>query len=222
MCHNTIRRSFTSSPIREDFGPLLTFGVGFAVGSWLNYDCDWDRRSIYVGQWRPGWNHDRNWDRWDQGRNWNRGDREPNWDRWSEGPERTAVIAAETGIVVARPEQQHRQCRKHQQRHRASVATECEQPASSGATPAQQLRKCPFCKRQCPGRQPPIGRTIHPQTDKKRRSAREPHSQALTSQFHQPGESENSPWLAGFEWIQRFSRLTPVIQCGDRRCAIAR
>jgi Protein of unknown function (DUF3300) len=22
-------------------GPALTFGVGFAVGSWLNYDCDW-------------------------------------------------------------------------------------------------------------------------------------------------------------------------------------
>ncbi len=75
-------------PYSEDFGPLLTFSAGFAVGSWLNYDCDWDRRGIYVGQWRPGWNQNRNWDRWDQGRNWDRGDREPNWDRWSEGPER--------------------------------------------------------------------------------------------------------------------------------------
>ena len=41
-------------PYSRDFGPLLTFGMGFAVGSWLNYDCDWGRRSIYVGQWRPG------------------------------------------------------------------------------------------------------------------------------------------------------------------------
>ena len=67
-------------PYSQDVGAFLTFGVGFAVGSWLNYDCDWDRRSIYVGQWRQGWNHDRNWDGWgsDQGRNWNRGDRGQN------------------------------------------------------------------------------------------------------------------------------------------------
>jgi hypothetical protein len=56
-------------PNSRDFGPVLTFGMGFAVGSWLNYDCDWGRRSIYVGQWRPGWNHDRNWDRGDRGQN---------------------------------------------------------------------------------------------------------------------------------------------------------
>ena len=65
-------------PYSQDFGPLLTFGAGFAVGSWLNYDCDWGRRSIYVGHWRPGWNHDRDWDRGDRGRNWDRGDRGQN------------------------------------------------------------------------------------------------------------------------------------------------
>lgn len=37
---------------------LVTFGVGFAVGSWLNYDFDWRQRCIYRGQWR-GW--DRGW-----------------------------------------------------------------------------------------------------------------------------------------------------------------
>ncbi len=58
-----------------DYGPPLAFGVGFAVGSWLNYDCDWDRRSIYVGKWRPGWK-DR-WDDRDRGREWDRGDRRP-------------------------------------------------------------------------------------------------------------------------------------------------
>jgi hypothetical protein len=65
-------------PYSQDFGPLLTFGVGFAVGSWLNYDCDWGRRRIYVGQWRPGWNRDRNWDRGDPGRDWDRGERGQN------------------------------------------------------------------------------------------------------------------------------------------------
>ena len=80
-------------PYSEDVGPLLTFSAGFAVGSWLNYDCDWDRRGIYVGQWRPGWNQYRNWDRgdrdqwdrWNEGPNWDRGDRDQNWDRWDQG-----------------------------------------------------------------------------------------------------------------------------------------
>lgn len=77
-------------PYSEDVGPLLTFSAGFAVGSWLNYDCDWDRRGIYVGQWRPGWSQYRNWDRgdrdrWNEGPNWDRGDRDQNWDRWDQG-----------------------------------------------------------------------------------------------------------------------------------------
>lgn len=37
--------------------PFLTFGVGFAVGSWLYYDCDWGHRVIWVGPRSPrgGW-----------------------------------------------------------------------------------------------------------------------------------------------------------------------
>ncbi|CAN5819206.1 hypothetical protein BH09VER1_BH09VER1_46880 [soil metagenome] len=42
----------------QDVGPLVTFGVGFAVGSWLNYDCDWNDQRIYRGDWQPGWNYD--------------------------------------------------------------------------------------------------------------------------------------------------------------------
>ena len=38
--------------------PLLTFGVGFAVGPWLCYDFDWGRRHFYHGHWR-GWDHHR-------------------------------------------------------------------------------------------------------------------------------------------------------------------
>lgn len=36
------------------YTPFLTFGFGFAVGSWLNYDCDWGRRYVYRGDW-IGW-----------------------------------------------------------------------------------------------------------------------------------------------------------------------
>ena len=79
-------------PYAPDFGPVVTFGVGFAVGSWLNYDCDWGRRTVCVGDWRPGWRHDRNWDRdrgrdWDRDRDrdWDRGDRDRDWDRGNRG-----------------------------------------------------------------------------------------------------------------------------------------
>lgn len=44
------------------YTPFLTFGFGFAVGSWLNYDCDWGRRGVYRGDW-IGWNRGgRGWD----------------------------------------------------------------------------------------------------------------------------------------------------------------
>ncbi|MCX6969635.1 MAG: DUF3300 domain-containing protein [Verrucomicrobia bacterium] len=45
--------------------PVLTFGIGFAVGSWLCYDFDWRQRCFYRGNW-CGWNRDRH-------NNWNRG-----------------------------------------------------------------------------------------------------------------------------------------------------
>jgi hypothetical protein len=39
--------------------PYLYFGVGFATGAWLSYDCDWSGRTIWVGNWRqrphPTW-----------------------------------------------------------------------------------------------------------------------------------------------------------------------
>ena len=44
-------------PYSQDYGPLITFGVGFAVGSWLNFDFDWNRHQIYRGDWQPGWNY---------------------------------------------------------------------------------------------------------------------------------------------------------------------
>ena len=55
---------------QPSYRPFLTFGVGFAVGSWLTYDFDWNRRCVYRGNWR-GWN-DNNWN----DGNWNndRGD----------------------------------------------------------------------------------------------------------------------------------------------------
>lgn len=33
---------------------LVTFSVGFGIGSWLNRDCDWHRHRIYYHGWRSG------------------------------------------------------------------------------------------------------------------------------------------------------------------------
>jgi hypothetical protein len=44
---------------RGFFSPrsVLSFGIGFTIGSWLNYDCDWHRRRVYYHGWVPraGW-----------------------------------------------------------------------------------------------------------------------------------------------------------------------
>jgi hypothetical protein len=42
-------------------GPFLTFGVGFPVGAWLGFECDWDDFGIWSGPWHPGWAYRRDW-----------------------------------------------------------------------------------------------------------------------------------------------------------------
>lgn len=54
-------------PYTPVVSPLVTFGIGFAVGSWLNYDFDWNRRCVYRGNWR-GWNgYNNGWGGWGNG-----------------------------------------------------------------------------------------------------------------------------------------------------------
>jgi hypothetical protein len=58
-------------PYQPDYvTPLITFGVGFAVGAWLNYDCDWGNNNVYWGN-GCGWNNHNYWnDRgWNDGNN---------------------------------------------------------------------------------------------------------------------------------------------------------
>ena len=47
-----------AQPYEPYLGPALSFGIGFAVGSWLNYDCDWRGRKVCVGHWNPRWRDD--------------------------------------------------------------------------------------------------------------------------------------------------------------------
>jgi len=37
-----------------DSEPFITFGTGYPVGAWLNYDMDWQDNGVYMGDWRAG------------------------------------------------------------------------------------------------------------------------------------------------------------------------
>jgi hypothetical protein len=36
--------------------PYLTFGLGYSIGVWLNFDCDWHRHNVWVRQHPRDWN----------------------------------------------------------------------------------------------------------------------------------------------------------------------
>lgn len=66
--------------------PWVTFGIGFGVGAWLNYDCDWRRRTIVIDHrhrhhWRD--RHD-----WHHHHFAGRPDRFHGWKPWSPRPDR--------------------------------------------------------------------------------------------------------------------------------------
>jgi len=42
-------------------GPFVTFGIGFPVGAWLGFECDWDDFGIWRGPWHRGWEYRRDW-----------------------------------------------------------------------------------------------------------------------------------------------------------------
>src|SRR5580658_9962393 len=44
-----------------DDGPFISFGIGYPVGPWLGFECDWDDFGIWVGPYQPGWGYRRDW-----------------------------------------------------------------------------------------------------------------------------------------------------------------
>jgi len=43
------------------YDPLITFGVGFAIGSWMSYDCDWWDNRVWIGDYYRPWHEHRVW-----------------------------------------------------------------------------------------------------------------------------------------------------------------
>lgn len=85
---------YTAGPYYYGYSrPFITFGIGFRVGTWLNFDCDWRSRSVRVvhrpADWyyRPDWrDHDRY--RRYSGTNWERRPTYPGHDRRFDRPTR--------------------------------------------------------------------------------------------------------------------------------------
>jgi hypothetical protein len=48
----------------------VTFGIGYPVGAWLGYECDWDDYGIWLGPWQPGWGYRRDWNDGGRGSRW--------------------------------------------------------------------------------------------------------------------------------------------------------
>jgi len=46
---------------RPVYGSWISFGAGFAVGSWLHYDCDWNSHRVVVYERQPGWRYHPGW-----------------------------------------------------------------------------------------------------------------------------------------------------------------
>ena len=65
-------------------GPFLSFGIGFPVGVWLGYECDWDDFGIWVGPWSPGWAYRRDWRQPGSGGN--------SWHAWRPDPRRSRDV----------------------------------------------------------------------------------------------------------------------------------
>jgi hypothetical protein len=65
-------------------GPFITFGIGFPVGAWLGYQCDWDDFGIWIGPWSAGWAYSRGWRNPGSGGN--------SWRAWQPDPRRSRAV----------------------------------------------------------------------------------------------------------------------------------
>jgi len=71
------------TPVGYD-GPFIAFGLGFPVGAWLGYECDWDDFGIWVGPWSRGWAYRREWRQPGLGGN--------SWRAWQPDPRRSREV----------------------------------------------------------------------------------------------------------------------------------
>lgn len=53
---------YSSTPVYYGYGrPFITFGIGWGIGTWLNFDCDWRARSVHIVHRPAYWYHSPDW-----------------------------------------------------------------------------------------------------------------------------------------------------------------
>lgn len=77
---------YVSPPVGWYYEPYITFGTGFALGWWLDLDCDWHHHDVYYHWWYPYWDHHRpygpeGWEHGHPGPDWHRGHEGDVWRR---------------------------------------------------------------------------------------------------------------------------------------------
>lgn len=64
---------------------VVWFGIGYGIGSWLNYDCDWGRRTVWVNHHHDHWGRGNDWrKRYTPG--WTSHIGGTDWRRWDPSP----------------------------------------------------------------------------------------------------------------------------------------
>ncbi|MDI1249117.1 MAG: DUF3300 domain-containing protein [Lacunisphaera sp.] len=63
-------------------GPFLSFGIGYGIGAWLSYDCDWRYRSVRIAHRPAHWYHQPDW----RGRYPHHPAGPTTWQRWAPPP----------------------------------------------------------------------------------------------------------------------------------------
>lgn len=55
---------YVDRPVYHSYGrPMISFGLGCRVGSWLSHDFDWHRSTIWIGDRHRHWDHRHDWRR---------------------------------------------------------------------------------------------------------------------------------------------------------------
>jgi hypothetical protein len=53
---------YSSTPVYYGYSrPFITFGIGWGIGTWLNFDCDWRSRSVHIVHRPAYWYHTPDW-----------------------------------------------------------------------------------------------------------------------------------------------------------------
>jgi hypothetical protein len=167
------------TPVVVDDSSIITYGPGYAVGPWLNYECDWDDYGVWIGVWQPGWAYRRDWQ-----------------------TQRGRAVVAGTGFFQPNPRNRTALARNFAQSNRSlpvprpqsvpgrASAARAARPASRPAVTAQTSRADP---RGYPANTPASPRVVVSSTSAKSPTVPPNLQNRPTAVENRPSAAENNP-----------------------------